>query len=189
MARYFLLFGGSNMSMVSKLGLDSSKYVDLTIDGKEYAIRKPGVRKLLEMEDVCSNSEGGVDVDKFIGEICKLVSPAVTIDSLCQIEETMIINGTNDFKIEIVNIKATDMLKIATNTVKIEYDSNGNAIQKSNQMGMLEEILKYSKEPIDIDDIPSLLDAKMLMADFLGSIKIEPLMELYTFFRSNFQQM
>lgn len=175
------------MGVVKTLELDKDRYLDCKIGKKDYAMKKPSVRHLIEMEDNCVSADGKVDLPLYVESICSLLTPSVELDDIVKFPKKKILE-LDGVKVTLKDITAKKALVIANSGTKIVRDEEDNEkVQiKVNQVGMIDSILELSDTKLD--DM-SYKNAKKIPEAFNKSFETEvsTLTGLYEFFQKNFQ--
>lgn len=173
--------------MVEKLGLNAEKYMDLLIGESELAMRIPSTREIIKMESKNATLDGAVDIAGYIKDICKLITPKKDVNSLCQIDSEVELN-IGDRIITLQGLTAEIALDIVSNSAIVEKDPKDPTaiVLRPNTEGMLDEILKLSKEKIDIDDL-KYKEVMQIPTQFQDKVEVGTLIEVYNFFQENFQ--
>ncbi|MGL5049616.1 MAG: hypothetical protein ACRC6E_03170 [Fusobacteriaceae bacterium] len=161
---------------VESMGLDKATYIDIEVNGKPCAMRKPSAMKQIEMEDKNVTIEGEVDMVGYISDVCGLVYPKITLEDVVSRISSALVVGEKELVFE--NISALKVFEIAMSGAKMVKDKNGNPVMKINQAGMFKEIIantdevKYKEEEFTYKEIKDIVAKFQELFDVTGAMNI-----------------
>lgn len=177
--------------LVKELGLNGD-YIPLTVNDKQYVLRRPTAMEEIELQDDNVEIEGNVDVYGYIMGILKFITPQININ------EVIIKNGDSivigDKTVYFKDIKVEDAFKIILSTSKVGLNSNGDRVMKINQSEAIRKIIANSdkdattKKPmVEISDFKTKKELSSILEKFQSLFDVDGAMMIYTTFQDTLQ--
>lgn len=177
------------LGTIEKLNLSKDEYEEVVVGDRKVAIKKFTVKELMSIRNksYVMTSEGKTVVNLFYiaSEVCKKLYGRKRLEDFVEIPKEIEIEY-DGFKVIITNLTVKDMCDFVTRFMSRESTNVlGEDVTYFDEVGVLEEILKFSDKKFD--DIPDIETASALLDEFEDRIDCKAIFDLYSTFRINLE--